>query len=83
VVDVRRPAALIAYFGTTMAATLRTRAQALASARETNLRNEHDHRRCNAGRRTAHELSTPLSSIAVAAGELRNDAEPAQRASSI
>jgi two-component system, sensor histidine kinase RegB len=73
-------AALIAYFGTTMAATLRTRAQALASARETNLRNEQIIGVATLAAGTAHELSTPLSSIAVSAGELRDSAQPAQRA---
>ena len=72
-------AALIAYLGTTMSATLRARAQALADAREANLRNEQIIGVATLAAGTAHELSTPLSSIAVIAGEMRADAPPEQR----
>ncbi len=69
-------AGLIAYFGTTMAALLRSRAQALAAARETNLRNEQIIGVATLAAGTAHELSTPLGSIAVIASELRADMAP-------
>jgi two-component system sensor histidine kinase RegB len=72
-------AGLIAYFGTTMAAMLRTRAQALAAAREANLRNEQIIGVATLAAGTAHELSTPLASIAVIASELKTDAGPHQR----
>jgi two-component system sensor histidine kinase RegB len=67
-------AGLIAYFGTTMAATLRSRASALAAAREEILRNEQIIGVATLAAGTAHELSTPLGSIALIAGELKSDA---------
>jgi two-component system sensor histidine kinase RegB len=72
-------AGLIAYFGTTMTAMLRARARALAAAREANLRNEQIIAVATLAAGTAHELSTPLGSIAVIAGELNADATPHQR----
>ncbi len=72
-------AGLIAYFGTTMTAMLRARARALAAAREANLRNEQIIAVATLAAGTAHELSTPLGSIAVIAGELNADASPHQR----
>jgi two-component system, sensor histidine kinase RegB len=63
-------AALIAYFGTTMAATVRRQQLALAAARERNLRNEQIIGMATLAAGTAHELSTPLTSIAVIASEL-------------
>lgn len=69
-------AGLITYFGTTMAAMLRARAQALATARETNLRNEQIIGVATLAAGTAHELSTPLGSIAVIASEIRADIAP-------
>lgn len=67
-------ATLITYFGTTMVATLRKRDQALAAEREENLRNEQIIGVATLAAGTAHELSTPLSSIAVVAGELAETA---------
>jgi len=72
-------AGLIAYFGTTMAAMLRSRASALAAAREEILRNEQIIGVATLAAGTAHELSTPLGSIALIAGELKSDA-PQHRA---
>jgi two-component system sensor histidine kinase RegB len=65
-------AGLIAYLGTTMAASLRARAAALAHAREAILRNEQIIGVATLAAGTAHELSTPLSTIAVIASELRD-----------
>lgn len=64
-------AGLIAYLGITMAASLRTRAAALAHAREEILRNEQIIGVATLAAGTAHELSTPLNTIAVIASELR------------
>jgi two-component system, sensor histidine kinase RegB len=72
-------AGLIAYFGTTMAATLRSRAAALAAAREEILRNEQIIGVATLAAGTAHELSTPLGSIALIAGELQSDAPHLRR----
>ena len=72
-------AGLIAYFGTTMATMLRARAKALATAREANLRNEQIIGVATLAAGAAHELSTPLASIAVIAAELEADAAPQQR----
>lgn len=71
-------AALIAYFGTSMAASLRAQAKALANSREANLRNEQIIGVATLAAGTAHELSTPLSSIAIAAAEMRDGATPEQ-----
>jgi len=64
-------AGLIAYLGTTMAASLRARAAALAHAREEILRNEQIIGVATLAAGTAHELSTPLNTIAVIASEMR------------
>jgi two-component system, sensor histidine kinase RegB len=63
-------AALIAFFGTSLAATVRRQQQDLADARERNLRNEQILGIATLAAGTAHELSTPLTSIAVIASEL-------------
>ncbi len=68
-------AGLVAYFGTTMAAALRNRERALAKAREGNLRNEQIMGVATLAAGTAHELSTPLASIAVIASELEAASE--------
>src|SRR5262249_3315121 len=70
-------AGLIAYLGTTMAASLRARATALTNAREEILRNEQIIGVATLAAGTAHELSTPLNTIAVIASELRD--APAER----
>jgi len=64
-------AGLIAYLGITMATSLRARAAALAHAREEILRNEQIIGVATLAAGTAHELSTPLNTIAVIASELR------------
>ena len=61
---------LIAYFGTSMVNMLRSREQALAAEREENLRHEQIIGVATLAAGTAHELSTPLGSIAVIASEL-------------
>ncbi len=71
-------AGLITYFGIAMASTLRLRAAALARMREENLRNEQIMGVATLAAGTAHELGTPLTSIAVIAGELRTEVTPAQ-----
>jgi two-component system sensor histidine kinase RegB len=70
-------AGLIAYLGTTMAASLRARAASLAAAREAILRNEQIIGVATLAAGTAHELSTPLNTIAVVASEMRDS--PAER----
>lgn len=73
-------AMLVAYLGTSMAATLRARDQALAAEREQNLRNEQILGVATLAAGTAHELSTPLASIAVIASELEREASGPARA---
>lgn len=72
-------AGLITYFGTSMVNLLRAREQALAAEREENLRNEQIIGVATLAAGTAHELSTPLGSIAVIASELADQSEGAQR----
>lgn len=72
-------AVLITWFGTSMVNLLRVREQALAAEREENLRNEQIIGVATLAAGTAHELSTPLGSIAVIASELADQAEGAQR----
>jgi two-component system, sensor histidine kinase RegB len=69
-------AALLAYFGTRFTETLRNRDRALAEAREANLRNEQIIGVATLAAGTAHELSTPLATIAVIAAELEATAGP-------
>jgi len=63
-------AVLLAYFGSQFAATLRHRDRDLAAVREANLRNEQIMGVATLAAGTAHELSTPLATIAVIASEL-------------
>jgi two-component system sensor histidine kinase RegB len=73
-------AALITAFGTNMMSQLRARERALAAQREENLRNEQIIGVATLAAGTAHELSTPLSSIAVIASELAEQTRGADRA---
>jgi two-component system sensor histidine kinase RegB len=63
-------ASWIAWFVLHMSSDLRERAEALASARQRLLQDARVVALAAQAARTAHELGTPLSSIAVAAGEL-------------
>ncbi len=62
-----------------MAATLRDRERALVAERERNLRNEQIIGVANLAAGTAHELSTPLATIAVIAAELESQTDGAAR----
>jgi two-component system, sensor histidine kinase RegB len=66
-------AALIMLFIARMAATLRERDHMLAAAREENLRNEQIVALGTFAAGAAHELSTPLSTMAVLAREMERD----------
>lgn len=63
-------AGLIAFFVVRMAAALRAREQELAAERERALRNEHIVALATMAAGAAHELATPLSTIAVVTREL-------------
>jgi two-component system sensor histidine kinase RegB len=73
-------AVLLAWFGSRFTETLRLRDRALANAREANLRNEQIIGVATLAAGTAHELATPLGTIAVIAAELDSTADPALRA---
>ena len=64
---------LVAYYVVRMAETLRERQRNLAEAREESLRNEQIVGLATLAAGAAHELGTPLSTIAVIAGELEID----------
>lgn len=66
-------AILIANFVTTMSASIRARDRELAAARERALRDEHVLALGTFAAGAAHELGTPLSTIAVLSRELEND----------
>lgn len=66
-------ALLIAGFVTRMTASLRKREQQLAAAREQALRDERIVALGNLAAGAAHELGTPLATMAVLAGELADD----------
>lgn len=72
-------AALLAYFGTRFTETLRRRDRSLAEAREANLRNEQIIGIATLAAGTAHELATPLATIAVIGTELEASAPPDAR----
>ncbi len=66
-------AVIIAWFVVRMAQAVRTRDAALARAREETLRNERIIALGTLAASAAHELGTPLSTMAVVIGELRHD----------
>ena len=66
-------AALISYFAVKMNATLRERERALAHAREERLRSERLVALGTLAAGAAHELGTPLATMAVLSKELEND----------
>lgn len=66
-------AALIAWFVARMAAAIRSRDLALAAAREEALRNERVVALGSLAAGAAHELGTPLATMAILAGELSRD----------
>ena len=67
-------AALIAWFAVRMAETRRSRDRLLAQMREDELRNERVIALGTLAAGAAHELGTPLSTMAVLAGEMEQDA---------
>jgi len=66
-------AVLVSFFVVRMAATLRERDRLLASAREETLRNERIVAMGTLAAGAAHELGTPLSTMAVITNELQRD----------
>lgn len=63
---------LITFFIVNMAATLRKQEHALGKARENTLRNEHIVGIATLAAGTAHQLGTPLATIAVLASEIKH-----------
>lgn len=68
-------AVVVAYFVVQMAQAVRSRDETLARVREEILRNERIVALGTQAAGAAHELGTPLSTMAVVIGELRHDAE--------
>lgn len=68
-------AALIGWFVARMAAAIRSRDRELAAAREEALRNERIVALGNLAAGAAHELGTPLATMAILVGELGRNAE--------
>lgn len=66
-------AVLVSFFVVKMAATLRQRDQLLASSREETLRNERIVAMGTLAAGAAHELSTPLSTMAVVTNDLQHE----------
>jgi two-component system sensor histidine kinase RegB len=66
-------AGVIVWYVVRMTSALRSRDQALAEARETRLRNERIVALGNLAAGAAHELGTPLGTMAIIAGELARD----------
>src|SRR3989338_725410 len=66
---------VVAYFVVKMAQAVRSRDEMLARAREETLRNERIVALGTQAAGAAHELGTPLSTMAVVIGELQNEAE--------
>ncbi len=73
-------AAIIAWFVVQMAQAVRQRDETLARVREEILRNERIVALGTQAAGAAHEMGTPLSTMAVVIGELRHDAASAQPA---
>lgn len=75
-------AGVIAYFAVEMAAAVRQRDAQLNRVREETLRNERVVALGTLAASAAHELATPLSTMAVVIGEMRNESSsPAQKES--
>jgi len=72
-------AGLVAYFAAWMGQALRRRERDLAEARERQLRDERVLALGSLAAGAAHELGTPLSTMAVLSGELARDADPEQK----
>jgi two-component system sensor histidine kinase RegB len=68
-------AVLVAYFVVEMADTLRARDQSLAEAREQSLRNERVVALGTLAAGAAHEMGTPLGTMAILIGEIQDECE--------